>query len=316
VALVLGAGGVTGWAWLVGALAALERHSGWDPRRAGVIVGTSAGSGVAAMLRAGLSAADQYAQYVDQPVSAAGQAVLDRLDAPSNASGPAARGGEAARSGDRTPLNPLLAVRGMLRWPPRPGLALAGLAPRGGKPLGSLPHRLRAAHATWPAEALWITSVRVSDGRRMVFGRDPSRVDVGTAVEASCAVPGFFQPVEVDGADHVDGGAWSATNADLTAGLGFETVVVIAPLSADRDALGWSLGHARRAYHRANLSREAGIASDAGSEVHRIEPGRADLAVLTGNELDGARRREIAEQGFASMRSRLDAGSPLAGALG
>src|SRR5215218_8494163 len=59
VGLVLGAGGVAGWAWLVGCLAALEEEGGWDAPQADLIVGTSAGAGVAALLRGGRSASEQ-----------------------------------------------------------------------------------------------------------------------------------------------------------------------------------------------------------------------------------------------------------------
>jgi len=53
--LVLGAGGVVGGSWLVGALEALERETGWSPSAADVIVGTSAGSVVGALTAQGLS---------------------------------------------------------------------------------------------------------------------------------------------------------------------------------------------------------------------------------------------------------------------
>jgi len=44
VGLVLGAGGIAGGAFHAGVLAALEEATGWDPRRAALVVGTSAGS--------------------------------------------------------------------------------------------------------------------------------------------------------------------------------------------------------------------------------------------------------------------------------
>ena len=56
VALVLGAGGATGHAFHAGVLSALAERTGWDPRTADLIVGTSAGSGVGAILRVGLRA--------------------------------------------------------------------------------------------------------------------------------------------------------------------------------------------------------------------------------------------------------------------
>ena len=55
--LVLGAGGTPGYHWNVGVLDALADATGFDPRRADVLVGTSAGSLVASSLRAGVSAA-------------------------------------------------------------------------------------------------------------------------------------------------------------------------------------------------------------------------------------------------------------------
>ena len=58
VGLVLGGGGAVGLAYHAAALAALEHELEWDPRDAEVIVGTSAGAVIAALLRRGVSAAD------------------------------------------------------------------------------------------------------------------------------------------------------------------------------------------------------------------------------------------------------------------
>ena len=76
VGLVLGAGGVAGGAFHAGVLAALHEATGWDPRHAGVLVGTSAGSIAAASLRAGLSCADMLARAQDLPLSAEGRAIM------------------------------------------------------------------------------------------------------------------------------------------------------------------------------------------------------------------------------------------------
>ena len=54
VGLVLGAGGVLGGAWLVGALQALAEETGWDPGSADRIVGTSAGAMVSGLLASGV----------------------------------------------------------------------------------------------------------------------------------------------------------------------------------------------------------------------------------------------------------------------
>ena len=53
--LVLGAGGVLGAAWTIGALAAVQEELGWDPREADVLIGTSAGSVLASALACGVA---------------------------------------------------------------------------------------------------------------------------------------------------------------------------------------------------------------------------------------------------------------------
>src|SRR3954453_18199337 len=54
VGLVLGAGGVVGASWLIGALEALESETGWQPADADVIVGTSAGSVIGTLASTGI----------------------------------------------------------------------------------------------------------------------------------------------------------------------------------------------------------------------------------------------------------------------
>ena len=99
----------------------------------------------------------------------------------------------------------------------------------------------------WPAEPLWICALRLSDGARVVFGRDAApEPDVGTAVEASSAIPGFFAPVVIDGERYVDGGAHSPTNADLVARIGLDLVIVVSPMSARTEALMFNLRAAVR----------------------------------------------------------------------
>ena len=64
IGLVLGAGGVVGHAFHAGVLSALAEATDWDARNAELIVGTSAGSVVGSVLRAGLAPADLAAQWV------------------------------------------------------------------------------------------------------------------------------------------------------------------------------------------------------------------------------------------------------------
>ena len=67
--LVLGGGGVLGGTWAIGALAALEEEYGFAVADVDVIVGTSAGSVLAALLGGGVSVEQLRQQYADQVVT-------------------------------------------------------------------------------------------------------------------------------------------------------------------------------------------------------------------------------------------------------
>ncbi len=292
-ALVLGAGGVVGSAYLAGALQAFV-DDGWDPDSADLIVGTSAGSSTGATLRAGVPASDLYAGFTGGEISESTRILRDTLPPPLDFSArPELRWG--------WPLAPLLAGRAVLRrGRPRPGLLLGGLAPRGSMDSQRVATRIDAAHPDgWPERGFWACAVRVSDGQLRVFGRDPSDATVGQAVAASSAVPGLLTPVRVDGADHVDGATHSPTNADLAAGLGFDRVVVVSPMSG-------TTGHRQpvRAYHTRVLRREVAAVRQSGSKVVVVQPTPDDLALMGNDSM-----RTGSEQAVAESARRTTAGA-------
>ena len=334
VGLVLGAGGGSGWAWMVGCLGALAEVTGWDARSADLIIGTSAGAGIGATLRAGLGPRDQFRQYRGEALSAEGDALFARAraaeqrarpdgsagapdaenDADNDAS-PGAGGGPRG-AGSSRPTSGVLALRSLTHWPPRAGLAFAGLQSRGHRDHDGLGARLDAMNdAPWPARPLWITAVRLDNGRRVVFGRDgvdPGRV--GTAVEASSAVPGWYAPVRIASREYLDGAAWSTTNADLLAGLGFDYALVLAPQSVTSTRLVRDVRSLPRAYHRAMLSREVDMVHRNGTDVVVLEPTPDDVALLRvpRGRLDDDRRRAIAERGHLLTLERLAEDASLA----
>jgi NTE family protein len=75
VALVLGSGGLAGTAFHAGLLSALAER-GWDARDADVVVGTSAGSTTAALLRAGFPPRDLLPRMTGEPMSPDGERLL------------------------------------------------------------------------------------------------------------------------------------------------------------------------------------------------------------------------------------------------
>lgn len=289
VGLVLGSGGLHGAAQHAGALAALVEATGWDPRTADVVVGTSAGATTAVSLRAGVSAADLHAHYAGAPLSDEGRAIVDRVTTPlaldRQATGePAAEERAGARSGGPwswRPANPLLVLRDLCSTArPRPVVALAGLLPTGTRDGSSLSARNTEIHPDpWPDQPTWICTVDLRTGKRVVLGRDDVDVAIGPAVQASAAIPGWFQPVEVDGRRLVDGGVHSTTNADLVAALGLDVVVIssVRTVGGAAGPTGYR-GTVARAWHARTLWREVQAIRRRGAAVLVLDPTASDLA--------------------------------------
>ncbi|MGQ0615933.1 MAG: patatin-like phospholipase family protein [Acidimicrobiia bacterium] len=305
VGLVLGAGGLVGGAYHAGALAALAEVTGWDARAADLVVGTSAGSVAGAALRAGLSPADHFARATGTPLSAAGQRLVGDDEGPSWSDYPL-----IPRA--LMPAAPQLAAALFPPWNPRPMIALAGLMPAGSVPTEPIGERVRGLYGgrSWPDEALWICALRLGDGARVVFGRDTldpaSTPDVGTAVEASSAIPGFFRPVAIGGRTYVDGGAHSPSNADLVAGIGLDLAVVVSTMSSARSALRPIPNMASRALASWALDRELRQVRASGTPVLLLEPTAEDTVVMGANSMNPKRRRVVAEQARRSTIQRLE----------
>lgn len=297
VGLVLSAGGSYGDPWHVGAMAAIGDETGWDARRADLIVGTSVGSITGLAYRAGVSPADRLAQLLGRPVSPEGRAVLDRVVTPY-------REGTADRR--RWPQSPQLALKAL--WPPwraRPVHAGVGLIPAGRATTEALERRLTELHpGRWPTERFWVTAVRLADGRRAVFGRDDAAVAAARAVRASCAVPGRYRPVTVRGHRYVDGGVESSTNADLAGPPAFDLVVVSSAMTGP--GMGPVRGRRalRRRLMRRRLSREVDAVRQRGSAVLVLEPDPAAAEAMAAGSGEGSEGR-IARSAYEAVRRRL-----------
>ena len=309
IGLVLGAGGVVGSAYHVGALTALFEVTGWDARAADLVVGTSAGAGIAASLRIGFSPADLFARSQDAQMSDEGRALAGDV------------GTERLQLPDRPGFDPLGLLRPIAPWlvapaflaagPIRPGL-LAGLLPRGTVATTPMGDRIRTMmQRPWPEQPTWICATRVRDGKRVVFGRDDVDVpDLGVAVEASSAVPAYFAPVPIGDHTYFDGATFSPTNADLVRGLGFDLVVVVSPMSAVSTALGPTFPPDLRAGGRTLnarvLGREVGQIRDSGTAVLVLQPTADDLEVMRGDPLSSDSTPAIVRQVRESVTRHLD----------
>lgn len=329
VGLVLGAGGAVGHAYHAGTLAGLHAATGWDARRADVVVGTSAGSVVAAMLRAGVGPGDLFARAVGAPLSAEASRLFSGMAWP--------RLGPKDAQGPRTwaPLGDPARLLARAAWSPgatSPGAVLAAALPAGRIPNDALASAVRHIHraggGSWPQQDTWVCAVRVPDGRRVVFGRDseavPSSsarsgpgdgrrspagsptVDLGRAVAASCAIPAYYRPVEIGGADHVDGGVHSPTNADLVGDLDLDVVVVSSPMSGvGGPRLPLGVEGQMRALFAAGLRRELAGVRRRGVVVLAFEPTAQDQQAMGPDPMDASRRERTARQAMGSALERL-----------
>lgn len=308
VGVVLGAGGLIGHAYHAGVLAAIEHETGWTPDEAQVLVGTSAGAIVAAMLRAGLPASDLAAMVTGRSLTRAGRAQLDAAG-PLPSLPPFRRPRLARR---HAPLLHLLRrVRGRDRVPL--GTAMGSALPRGRQDLAAVEAWIdRLAPDPWTAGALWICAVRLPTLDRIVWGRerwdDPT---VGRAVMASCAIPGYIRPVVHDGYEYVDGAVHSATNADVLAGEDLDLVIAIAPMSAEAGACRRRPDAPVRLLCRRTLDTEVERLRSAGIEVVVFQPCRDDLRVMGWHPMTRAREAATAEIAFEGTRQLL--GGPLTG---
>ncbi len=88
--------------------------------------------------------------------------------------------------------------------------------------------RLPSRH--WPDRVLRLTAIDAATGELVVFDRD-SGVELIDAVAASCAVPGAWPPVTIAGRRYMDGGVGSAVNLRVAEDCG--VAVVLVPSGAD-----------------------------------------------------------------------------------
>jgi NTE family protein len=299
IALVLGSGGAAGAGYLAGALLALHHDTGWDPRTADTIVGTSIGSIIAALLRADLSPDDlaAWASHVDpHPARTTSRILLDELSAhPFRVTRPRVS-------------NLLGSIRHVIpnrRWLRRPTLAaLSSKVPHGFIDASHALERLGELHDDWPIAPLWIPAVRTSDAHRVVFGRD-EHPGLGAAIAASCAIPLLLRPVRIGDHHYIDGGAHSSTNADLLVDANVDVAIVIAPMSARPEALRRRPDHAIRAAFARRLRTETQQLAHAGIDVHVFEPDTAGLEALGINPIARARIARVVPHAFLATGAQI-----------
>jgi NTE family protein len=280
--LVLGAGGTLGEAWMRGLLSGIESTSDLDFRDCEYVLGTSAGSIVAATLTSGrrLDAGDRAArEWARATRGAPPRAGIART---------ALRAGAVVAS----PLAPL-AFAGL---EPAGRLARSAALAASSRPqrtLRRLGDHLDALHARFDGR-LRIATVDRRSGARVIFGA-PGAPDatVADAVLASCAVPWLFAPVTIDGREYVDGGVWSPVNLDAAPGGRGAHVLCLAPTAG---------GGPLRPVTAAALVAEEMALRARGMRVRVVVPDDASVAAIGPRLMDAARVEGVLDAAFAQGR--------------
>jgi NTE family protein len=290
--LVLGAGGTIGAAWMGGVLAGLAERTEIDFAACEHIVGTSAGSMVAADLLAGVeprAASSRDLAGNENPLpddDEAASTLLLATGAETIGDGPDANGrGRRARARAARVGAGLASVAGSSLAPialslgraPGAFVRAAALArvEQPHRTLDDLGARIAAHGLRWDGRLRVVCVDRVR-GRRVVFGSPGApAATVAEAVQASCSIPWIYRPVQIGEDDYVDGAVWSPTNMDATP-AGREThLLCLAPMAGQ---LGARERHpAVRAATTAALRLETLALQRRGVHVTVVAPEAADL---------------------------------------
>jgi NTE family protein len=305
--IVFGGGGTVGMAYHAGVARALERVAGIGGDDADLLVGTSAGSVIAAYLRSGWTGEDFWAFALGTHPSLADldsdeverrrrEIFTPRWQSPVELSRIAL--GSAYVLGQAVVRRPALPIPGWLRRRFPGGLFAMTEGER------RLPEELPQ---TWPDKALWLVTIDINSGRRVVLGREGTPpVPVATAVLASCAIPGFYQPVKVGKMTLVDGGVHSSTNLDLAAKFGCDLIIGVAPMAYEPVDAPDPVRQLVRLIPTRALSREAAYARRKGAEVLLIRPTAAELAVHGANLMRPSAGEEIARASYEATARLLE----------
>ena len=258
-ALVLAGGGVTGVAWETGVLLGLLESGNDLLADLDLVVGTSAGSTVAAQILSGTSLEELFARQVaDMHGEISPHLDLDLL---ARIFGDMADGGsttdeQRARVGQ---------------------LALNANTVDEATRRAVIEQRLPSHD--WPTTPLVITAIDAETGAFVTWSKD-SGVTLVDAVTSSCAVPSVWPCVTIKGRRYYDGGLRNSANAYLADG--YSHVNIIAPMTGGESPL---------------VNAEIEHLRTQGSVVRMINADAPAIEAMGPNSLDPRFRRVAAEHG-------------------
>ncbi len=272
--LILGGGGVVGIAWEIGVAAGLHEAIGFSARDAAVVVGSSAGSAAGALLSVGRPIEELVAQQRHVPGNVAPRPA-------------AATGGGTSVVPDEI-MRLLVSNQGNIEERARKIGPLAMKAPVSLNEEAFVASFVRMfGTAEWPETDLRATTADCASGASVLLSRADG-IDLARAVAASCAIPGFFPPISVNGRWMMDGPR-GGFYGGLVKEKGVEAIIFIGPVGALPEGL------------RTNPEIDALEAS--GIPVARIEGGPG-LASLGADLMDISARARAVDAGIDDGKAK------------
>jgi NTE family protein len=279
-ALILGGGGSTGNAWLIGVIAGLF-DAGLDATTADLTVGTSAGATAAAQMAGATPTELLAAILAAAPRERTGSVGADRRQVPVR---PVADhleriGRIIASAEDAADMRRRMGAAALDRdaasdgsWQAQWRVTVAA--------------RLPSQH--WPGRSVLITAVDAQTGEPVTFDRH-SGVDLVDAVAASCA---SGLPYRIGDNRYIDGGYRRNENADLAAGYG--RVLVLSPFGGRTlHPLDWGM----------QLAAQVDELRAGGSRVETIFPDTDSEHLFGANAMDPSLRPPAARAGYEQGRA-------------
>lgn len=287
---MLSGGGPVGIAWQTGLAAGLAAK-GVDLREADFILGTSAGSAVGAQLALGRDMAEVVERYRSAAPSPSGEGTAAAPSA-------ARRSGTAATPTRMQDLMRVMAEAAASDRPPEESRAAIGrfaLEAETGPEEGFVAGFSYLAGEPFP-DRYACTAVDAESGAFQVWDASAG-APLDRAVASSCAVPGVFPPITINGRRYIDGGMRSGTNSDLAAG--HAKVLLVTLMSGARAATTTtSSADPRLQRYLARMAQERQVLLDAGAEIEVVGPDEESATVIGANLMDGRLAPAAADAGF------------------
>ena len=163
---------------------------------------------------------------------------------------------------------------------------------------------------------LHLVATALDTAEAVAFGGEGwDHVPISRAVQASCALPGLFPPVEIDGRMFVDGALTKTMHASLALDAGVDLLLCVNPLvpftraSLADGGLPAVMSQTFRTliHSRLTLAMKQYAVSYPDTDIVLLEPHGADVEIFHANTFSYGQRRRLAEHAYQQTRAWLRA---------